>query len=278
MNAEQFKAMILEMGGDPWSKMMTFMPNLLGAIFILAFGFIVSKILQRAGAAVIRRLGFDHLAARVGLDRFLERGGVKSPPSALIGQLLFWLFLLTFLISAAETIGLSNVSRTIESLVLYLPNVIAAVVIFVVGITIATFVRGVIQSAAQSIGVDYSQGLARLAYGVLVVIAGTLAIGQLQIETTLLNRVIQIVLVGAVAAIAFALGTGTRDVARHLVAGVYLRDLYKRGVILHVGEHSGSLEEVGPVVTRIRAADGTLLSIPNAHLTETVVRQQSGRS
>jgi small-conductance mechanosensitive channel len=278
MNTEQIKDLILTIGGDPWSKMVTFLPNLVGAILILVVGYIISKTLQRAGGAVLRRLGFDRLSARVGLDRFFQRGGLKTVPSALIGHLLFWLFMLTFLISAAETLGLSNVSRTIESMVMYLPNVIAAVVIFIVGITLAAFVRGVIQSAAESIGVDYAQALAKVAYGALVIVSSTLAIGQLQIETSLLNRIIQIVLIGAAAAVAFALGTGTRDIARHLVAGVYLRDIYQAGTRISVGEHTGSLEEVGPVVTRLRTGDGTFVNIPNAQLTEAVVQEQSTRT
>lgn len=278
MNSEQIKEILLSIGGEPWNKTMAFLPNLLAAIVILLVGFAISKALQRASAAVLRRLGFDQLSARVGLDRFFRRGGLKSAPSALIGLLLFWLFMLTFLISAAETLGLTNVSQTIGALVHYLPNVIAAVVIFVVGLTVAAFVRGVVRSTAEGIGVEYAELLSNLAYGALVVVASTLAIGQLQVETTLLNRIIVIVIVGAAAAVAFALGTGTRDIARHLVAGVYLRDLYRTGTRLSVGEHSGALEEIGPVVTRLRTADGSVVNIPNAQLTEAVVKEESSGS
>lgn len=275
MNAEQIKELLLGIGGDPWSKMTAFAPNLLGAVVILLVGYAVSKALQRLTTSILRRVGFDKLSGRVGLDRFFHRGGLKSAPSALIGLLLFWLFMLTFLISAAETLGLSDVSRTIHSLVLYLPNVIAAVIIFVVGMTLAAFVRGILQSAAEGIGVDHAEVLANVAYGALIVVSSTLAIDQLQVETTLLNRIILILLIGATAAVAFALGTGTRDIARHLVAGAYLRDLYQSGTTLSVGEHVGALEEIGPIVTRLRAPDGSVVNIPNAQLTEAIVTEDS---
>ena len=105
------------------TKIAGFVPNLLGMLVILVVGYIVSKLLQRAATAILKRLRFDTASEKTGLQETMQKVGLKSTASQVVGKLVFWLFMLTFLISAADALGLENVSRTIDSFVNYLPNV-----------------------------------------------------------------------------------------------------------------------------------------------------------
>lgn len=258
-----------------WAKIIAFVPNLVAAVIILAVGYVVSRLLQKLGTALLQRVGFDRVSARVGLEDILARGNVHATASEIVGHVVFWLFMLTFLISATEALGLPNVSGTIGALVRYLPNVIGAAVIVVVGLTVAHFVRDLVRGGAETLGADYGRALGGLVYGVLVLVVASLAIGQLQIETVLFNRVVQIALIAAGLALALALGLGTRSIAMHIVAGAYVREMLTPGALVSVGDITGSLQEVGTIVTRLRAADGRTVYIPNGQLTETVVSQSS---
>ena len=257
-----------------WAKVFAFLPNLVGAALLLAAGYAVAKLARRLGTALLQRIGFDRASARVGLQGILEQAGIRVTPAEIVGHVVFWLLVLTFLVSAAETLGLPNVSQTIDAFVLYLPNVAGAAVIVVVGMTVATFVRDLVRSTAESLGVDYARTLGALAYGALVVVIASLAVGQLQIETVLFDRVVQIVLIAAGLALSLAMGLGTRRVAGHIVAGVYLRDVYRPGMTLAVDGDRGALEEIGTVVTRLRQPDGRAVYIPNGRLAEAVVREE----
>lgn len=250
-----------------------FLPNLVAAAVILAIGYVVSAVLRRLSGGTLRRMGLDEATRRIGVRSNLDRAGIRSNVSDIIGTLVFWLFMLTFVISAAETMGLRDVSRTIDAFVRYLPNVIGAGVIVVVGLAIAHFVRGVVRSATSSLGLDYARGLSNLAYGVLVVVIASLAVGQLRINTALLDRLVEILLIASGGALGLALGLGTRDIAKQIVAGVYARDLFPAGAQLTIGEERGSLEEVGAVCMRLRTGDGRVLYVPNALITERVVEQ-----
>lgn len=258
-----------------WAKLVGFVPNILAVLVIVVLGYVVSALLQRLATAILRRVGFDQASRRVGIRATLDRAGIDSTVSEIVGGLIFWLLMLTFLISAAEALGLPNVSRTIDSFVRYLPNVIGAAVILVVGLMIAHFVRDLVRSGTEGLGLDYGQALGSAAYGILLVVIVSLAVGQLQIETALFNRVVEITLIASGGALALALGLGTREIAKHLVAGVYARELLRTGADLTVAENSGSLEEVGAVYTRLRAKDGTSVYIPNAQLTESVIHQSN---
>jgi small-conductance mechanosensitive channel len=256
-----------------WAKVVAFIPNLAAALVLLVVGYALARIAQRVGTAVLQRVGLDRVALRVGVSGVLEQSGIRASAAEVVGHLLFWLLMLMFLVSAAETLGLPNVSETIDAFVLYVPRVIAAAVITVVGVTLASFAHDVVRSGAEGLGVEYARALGKLAYGVLLIVTASLALGQLRVETLLLNRVVEITLMAAGAGLALTLGLGTRDVARHIVAGVYLRDLYRPGMTLVIGEQSGAVQEVGTVVTRLRTPDGGSLFIPNGQLTETTVRE-----
>jgi hypothetical protein len=257
-----------------WAKMIAFVPSLIGAAILLIVGYLVGKLARHFVVVLLRRVGFDSASSRVGLHRILERAGIVVTAAEVVGHVVFWLLMLTFLVSAAETLGLANVSQTIDAFVLYLPNVVGAAVIVVVGTTVAAFVRDMVRSGAEGLGIDYARALATLAHGALLVVIASLAIGQLQIETALLNRVVQIVLIATGLGIALAMGLGTRDIAGHIVAGVYLRDLYRPGAKLSVDHREGKLEEVGTIVTRLTTADGGSVYIPNSHLAAVIVSEE----
>jgi small-conductance mechanosensitive channel len=256
------------------TKVAGFVPNLLGMLVILVVGYIVSKLLQRAATAILRRLRFDVASEKTGLEETMQKVGIKISASQVVGKLVFWLFMLTFLISAADALGLDNVSRTIDSFVAYLPNVIGAAVIVVVGLMLANFVRTLVAGGASRIGLEYGKSLSNLVYGVLLVVIGSLAVSQLQLETALLNRVIEIVLVATGAALAIAVGLGSRDVARHIISGVYARDVFQHGSKITIGDIEGTVEKVGTVNTDIAAQGGVILHVPNGQLFDTMVRQQ----
>jgi small-conductance mechanosensitive channel len=259
-----------------WSRLVIFLPNLLAAVVILALGYVLSALLRRIIVAVLRRIGLDAATRRIGVRAGLDRAGIQANASEILGGLVFWLLMLTFVVSAAETLGLQNVSRTIDAFVRYLPNVIGASIIAVVGLLIAHFVRDLVRSGTASLGGDYARGLSNLAYGVLVVVIASLAVGQLQINTTLFDRLIEILLIASGGALGLAVGLGTRDIAKQLVAGVYARDLLTHGAQLSIDDAQGVLEEVGAVCMRLKTTDGRTVYVPNGLFTERIVRQGAG--
>lgn len=257
-----------------WAKLASFIPNFIGMLLILLVGYLISRVLRSIVSTVLHRAGIDSATQRIGVTDTLKGVGVQIPISEVVGRLVFWLFMLTFLISAAETLGLENVSQTIDSFVTYLPNVIAAVLITIVGLMLAHFVQTLVRTTAEGVGIDYARPISRVAYSILLIVVATLAIDQLGIETTLINNVIQIVLIAIGAALALALGIGTRDVAGNVIAGVYVRDLYKPGTQLKVAGVEGQLVQVGTVSTALSADDGKTYDIPNSDVLKNVVRSE----
>ena len=251
-----------------WTKVAGFIPNLFVALILVLLGFVVAKLLDTLLSKLLGKLGLDRLMAGTGLTKLLSRGGIQVPVSTLIGKIVYWFVLLIFLVSAAESLGLERVSATLDVLALYLPKVFGAALVLVAGVLLAHLVSGLVRGAAEGVGLDYAHGLGRIAQVLVIIISISVAIGQLEVKTELLNNVIAIVLISVGLAVALALGLGSREIAGQILAGIYVRELYEVGQQVQIGEVEGQIEEIGTVKTILLTDAGELVSVANRTVLE----------
>ena len=251
-----------------WASVAGFIPRLFGALVVVLLGFVVAKLLDTLLSKVLAKVGLDRLMTGTGLTKLLGRAGIRIPVSALIGKVVYWFVLLIFLVSAAESLGLERVSATLDMLALYVPKVFGAALILLAGVLLAQLLSGLVRGAAESVGLDYANGLARMAQGLVIIISISVAIGQLEVKTELLNYVIAIVLITVGLAVALAFGLGSRELVAQILAGIYVRELYEVGQRVSLGDLEGQIEEIGTVKTLLLTDDGELASVANKVLLE----------
>jgi len=251
-----------------WASVAAFIPRLFGALVVVLLGFVVAKLLDTLLSKVLAKVGLDRLMAGTGLTKLLGRAGIRIPVSALIGKVVYWFVLLIFLVSAAESLGLERVSATLDMLALYVPKVFGAALILLAGVLLAQLLSGLVRGAAESVGLDYANGLARMAQGLVIIISISVAIGQLEVKTELLNYVIAIVLITFGLAVALAFGLGSRELVGQILAGIYVRELYEVGQRVRLADIEGQIEEIGTVKTLLLTDDGELASVANKVLLE----------
>lgn len=257
-----------------WTKVASFIPNLFVALILVLLGFVVAKLLDTLLSKLLAKVGLDRLMAGTGLTKLLARAGIQASVSTLIGKIVYWFVLLIFLVSAAESLGLERVSATLDVLALYLPKVFGAALVLLAGVLLAQLVSGLVRGAAEGVGLDYANGLGRIAQGLVIIISISVAIGQLEVKTELLNNVIAIVLISVGLAVALALGLGSREIAGQILAGIYVRELYEVGQQVTIDEVVGVIEEIGTVKTILLTEDGELVSVANRVLLEQRVRSR----
>lgn len=249
---------------DIWAETVAFVPNLVVALVILLAGYFVARI----AAAIVRRLlvvvGFDRLSERTGLAGLLSRIDVNRQASQILGSVVFWILMLTFLLSASESLGFDRLSATIDSLVQYLPRVLGAVFILAVGLFAATFARDAVRAGAETIGARHATALGQTTFLLLTVISAALAIGQLELETQLLTIAVAVVMGAAGIAAALAFGLGAREAAANLLAGAYLRNSYPPGTLVSVGELNGEVKAVDQLSTVLAVGNDKEVIVPNA--------------
>ncbi|MGH0031029.1 MAG: mechanosensitive ion channel family protein [Myxococcota bacterium] len=247
-----------------------FLPNLAATLVILGVGWLLSRLAQAVAEGLLRRLGLDRATAQLQATDTLREAGIASAPSRIVARLVFWVLMLTFVLSAVETLGLTAVTTTIDRLIGFLPNVIAAALILVLGLLLARFVRNLVSSGAAVADIGQAQRIGALAQGALVVVVAVVALEQLGIETDVVVTILTaaVATLGLTIGVAFALGA--RPVITHILAGHFLRQTLTSGGSVEVDGRRGVVERVGPVDTLLRDETGAW-SIPNAQLIDQVV-------
>lgn len=199
---------------------LTAIPQVIGALLILLIGWIIAGIVSRIVSALLARAGADRL--------FAEHGGAvygaqskRIKPSVVAGELVKWLIRLVFLVAATNILGMPQVSALLNQILLWIPNLIVAAIILLVGPLLARFVRGLIEVGAGEMGFTNAPLLGRIAEIAIVAFAVVIAINQIGIAANLVNTLF-IGVVGAVAlAFGLAFGLGGRDVAAQLTQSWY---------------------------------------------------------
>ncbi|MEZ4331266.1 MAG: hypothetical protein R3F35_05915 [Myxococcota bacterium] len=242
-----------------------FLPRLLGALAALGLGWGVARLVGGLAARVAARAGLDRATARLGIDETLRGAGLPGEGSWLVGALAFWIVGLTSALAAAEILGLAGVTATIDRLVAFLPDLMTAGVIVVLGSLLARMAGDGLGARAATAGMAFARPLGRSVRGVLLVAVAVVAMGQIGIDTTILLWGL-ITLAGAVSfALALAFALGSREVVRGILAGYYLRrSLRERDDVLIDGRR-GRLDRIGPVHSVFVSDEGSF-SVPNAEL------------
>lgn len=199
-------------------------PRILGFLAIVIIGWIVASALAGAVAALLRAIRFDDLARRSGFSDFVQRMGVQTDSSGVIALIAKWFVRLIVLVVAFDALGLPAVSQVLEQLLLWLPNLVVALVVLVIGGLAAGALARFVRGATAQAGFGNADVLATIARAAVWAFAIVVAINQLGIATTLVNALF-IAVVGAVAlALGLAFGLGGRETAGRIIA-----DWYQRG-------------------------------------------------
>ena len=196
-------------------------PRIIGFLLILIIGWLIASAIAAAVAAVLRGVRFNDLAGRAGLADFVQKMGLHTDAAGFLATLARWFVRLIVLVTAFDALGLPAVSQVLEQLLLWLPNLVVALVVLVIGGLAANALAGVVRGATAESGLGNPQLLATVARVAVWAFAVVIAVNQIGVAATLVNTLFMAV-VGAVAlALGLAFGLGGRETAAQIVRGWY---------------------------------------------------------
>lgn len=199
-------------------------PRLIGFVIILIAGWITASLIEKAVVAVLRAVRFNIFAERSGVAGFIQKSNMRSDATGAMGLIVRWFVRLIALVVAFDALGLVAISEILHQLLMWLPNVVVALVVLGIGGLAANALANLVLGAAAEGGLNRPDLLARVARYAVWGFALMVAINQLGIATSLIN----ILLMAAAGAVALALGLsfglGGRDTAAMIV-----RRWYERG-------------------------------------------------
>ncbi len=203
------------------SLLWEFLPSLFGAGLVLLVGFVLAKLTQKGFARILRRVRLNDLFRKAGVLSAVDSAAAHFNPSRILAHLAFWVVMFTAMLIAANALGIDSLAPVFSELVGYVPSVIAAIVIVILGIVLGDFVGGLIMASTHAL--HGGPTLARAGKAGVVMLAVFMSLQELGVATNIVTTAFAI-LFGAVAlAAALSFGLGTRELAGEIARNWYNR-------------------------------------------------------
>jgi hypothetical protein len=200
-----------------WVGFASFVPNLIGALIVLIIGLIVAAGLGALVEKIFEAVRLDTFLEKLGVKPLFDRAGLKIRVAYFLGRLVYWFIAIGFLLAVSDSLGLYALSGFLTTVLNYLPNVIAAVLILLASLVLGHFLRRVVTASVLSAQLHAAHFLGTLVWWVVVIFGFFAALTQLNIATAL----VQTLVTGFIAMLALAgglaFGLGGKDYANHLL-------------------------------------------------------------
>ncbi len=212
--------MILQTWGDViiaslqqvWTSVASFVPLLIGSVVIFIIGWIVAVALGKVVEQIVRAVRLDKLLSQLEIEKMLERAGWKIDTSMLLGHLVKWFVIIAFLLASTNILGLTQVSDFLSDVLLYVPNVVIAVLILIIAAIVSDVVERLARSTLQGFGHGGAMAGVVVRWSILI-FAFTAALMQLGIAVSLIQTLITGLVASIAIAAGIAFGLGGKDAA-----------------------------------------------------------------
>lgn len=200
-----------------WTEFARFVPQLIAAIVLLLLGWILAKVARAGVMRLLKVLHFDKATEKSGLESFLQHAELEVSVASILGNLVYWLIILVMIVTVANSLGLHVVADLFNKVVLYIPNVIVAILVLVFGTILARFINRLVFAWLNNVGFAGALTVSTFSEYAMLVFVFFIAMEQLQIANELLTAAF-IIAFGAVGlAFAIAFGLGSKDVAARAI-------------------------------------------------------------
>jgi hypothetical protein len=219
----EWNNLIIEPVTQMLTRILAYLPVLLGALVILIVGWLIAKAIKRIVDWLLKLIRFDTLADKAGISAILRKGDLEISAREVVSNIVYWLIMIMVLVMTVDALGLPKTSDVLASLFAYVPNVIAALLVLIVAMFLASFVSGIVRTAAGNANLPKPEIFAGISRWAIIIFAVTISLEQLGIAPLLVTATFNIILGGVCLALALAFGLGGKD-----AAAKYLEELRKR--------------------------------------------------
>ena len=214
---EDFINLILEPLKELLLKFKGFAPNLLAMLVILLAGIVFARIIKLVLVKFLTAIKFDSWSDRMGFTKLMRKGDLWAKPSAILGEIAFWLLIIVTLMSGLNALQVPTINHLVGEFFSYIPRIFSAAMILIVGYVLSGFISRTVLIAAANNGFHYAKILAEAIHTLLIVLILSMVMEQMQIAPGIVLAAFSIIFGGIVIALAIAFGVGGIDAARRII-------------------------------------------------------------
>jgi hypothetical protein len=225
-----------------WQKVLAHLPSVVGAALLLLVGWLVAKLLRALAEKSLSRLAAFAAGRRI--EQEMHAAGVDRLAGKAAGVIVFWLVFVLFVAAAGEFLGMAVITTGLNRLTEYLPTILGAVLVLVLGVVAGNVARAAVTRAAARGGLAYGETLGQLVRGVILLVVAVVAIDQVGIDSQLLIVATEILIASVIGGAALAFALGSRTTVGNILALHYLAQVYKVGQRVKLDDLEGEIVEL----------------------------------
>lgn len=196
-----------------------FLPGFLTAVIVFVVGWVIATALGKVAGQIIRAIKIDSVLEKMGFKKVMDRAGLKLNTGLFFDELIKWFVILVALLVAVDILQLQIVGDLLKIIVLYIPNVIVAVLILIAGVLISNLLEKSVVASLEAARMKSSKILGKFTRWFILIFALLIAISALQIGDAgrVIGDFVSIIITGVVAAFAISFGLAGKDIATQLL-------------------------------------------------------------
>jgi len=212
---------IVEPAQAMWPVVILSVSYVIVALFILLVGLVLARLFSGFANSLLEKIKFNDFAAKIGLADILAKGGLGVTAINILSGLVYWSVMLIAFAVTVDALGLKVAADLLEKILGYIPNVVSAVFVALVGMFFANLIASIVKAAASNANVARGELLASIAKGGILFVVIMMTLDQLMIATFFVGTTFQIFFGAVCFALALAFGLGGKDLAAKVLWDFY---------------------------------------------------------
>ncbi|MFT4663732.1 MAG: small-conductance mechanosensitive channel [Polaribacter sp.] len=241
-------------------------PNILGAIVVFLVGWVIAKTVALIVKKVLKSIQVDKLGEQLNNIDFISKSSVSIVPSTILSKLLYYVILLLFAIVASEILNVEPISKLVGDILLYMPKVFAGMIVLFIGLLVADFIKGIVETTTKSMGIPSYKMIGGVVFYFIFMMTIITAIKQIGIDAAFIETNLSYIIAGGVFAFALGYGLASKDMMSNFLASLYSKEKFAVGDVVAISGHKGEIVEMTNSSMIIRSEDNRKVIIPLSKL------------
>ncbi len=258
------KDKLIEVLGD----LLKVLPNVIAALAVLFIGWLIAKLTSRIIERLFKAIKLDALAEKVNDIDILQGAEIKIKPSIVISRVVYYIIMLIVIAVSADFLALKILSTQVEGLIDYVPKLITAGLIMVMGLLLSNMVKELVATTFRSIGMNSGSLISNIIFYFLFISIALSALKQALVETGFIENNLTIIISGIMLAFAIGYGYASRNVMANFLGSLYSKPKFRVGEIIRVKTTKGKIIGMDNTSLILRTGDARRVVIPLSLLTQ----------
>ncbi len=267
----EYKNIAMESLTDMWFEVTKILPSIIGAIVVLFFGWLITKIIVKVIKKALKLAKADKLDDKLNEIEIVEGKQLNFDTIKIVSTFVKWVIYIMLLIIVSDILNLQIISEQISNFLGYLPNLFVALIIFTLGLLFANFVKKGLRSFFESMDLSGAKMISQIVFFLLLIFISITALNQAGVNTEIITSNLTMILAAFLLAFALAFGLGAREVVSDLLKTFYTRKTYEVGKQIQFQDKIYEVDAIDNISVVLKNEDGKLV-VPIKDIVETQIK------